>query len=320
MKAFVLVLVLCTAGCASSDLTAGEKKACVAYAQAACAKLDACVFDGVGRRYGDLATCLARVGASCEENAAAHASGASPGSIEGCTNALPDATCGDFERDTLPLCAPAQGNLGTGAPCAFSSECHSTFCQLVTGTACGTCQPLTSPGASCATTACSRGFVCVASTMTCQPPSAAGTACNDSEPCGYSLTCVTPPGAATGTCEAAGASVGATCDAKHETGPGCEALRGLVCDRTTDRCINLTFAGAGQPCGNVSGTVVACDGASVCSGASGTTPGTCQALVTEGRACDTGPGPTCMAPARCVTGSATATGGTCELPTARTCG
>ena len=322
MKALALGFVLVVAGCAASDLTLGEKKACAALAQAECDKLEACVLDGVGRRYGAAGTCLARRQASCEASAGAHASGTTPGSIEGCTLALADAACGDFERDTIPLCAPAQGQLGENAACAFSSECHSTFCQLVTGTGCGTCQPRTTLGASCATTSCSRGFVCVSSTLTCQAPSAGGAQCSDGEPCGFALTCVTPSGAATGTCEPAGSSVGASCDPAHATGPGCDELRGLACDRATDRCINLTYAGAGQPCGDVSGTTVACDAASVCFGASDTAQGHCQALVREGSACDTGAGPACMAPARCVTGSGAGatTAGTCELPSAQTCG
>ena len=314
-----LVLMLTLAACSTSDLTRAEKKQCVAYATAACAKLDSCVVRGVARRFGDSPTCISRLAAGCEANAGTRDSALSAGSLEGCINALPGADCGDFERDTLAACAPPQGPLGTGDACAFSSQCASTFCQIVTGTSCGTCQPLTSIGASCATVDCSRGYVCVASTTTCQAPSAEGTACGPSEPCGFSLTCVTPSGAMTGRCQATGANVGVACDQKQVTGPGCDEEAGLACDGTTSTCIDLAYAAAGQLCGNVSGTVVACDGASECFGASGTTTGTCEALARDGSACDTSAGPGCMSPARCVAGGGAVTAGTCVLPSSRAC-
>lgn len=319
---FVAVAALLSAGlggCSPDDLTGGEKKACVIYASAECAKLDSCVLHGVANRYGDPATCLARLTAGCEANAGTHDSATTTGSLEGCANALPGAACGDFERDTIALCAPAQGTLATGDACAFSSQCSSTFCQLVAGTLCGTCQPLTTIGASCATTDCSRGYVCVASTKTCQAPSAEGTACGDTEPCGFALTCVTASGSTMGTCQATGTAVGAACDPRHETGPGCDQQAGLVCDGATGMCIELTYAGAGQPCGNVSGTEIACDGASVCFGVSGTTPGMCKALVKEGSACDPTSGPTCMSPARCVGPGLPTNPGTCQLPDGKVC-
>lgn len=319
MKPSLLACILTLAACSTSDLTPEEKRQCIAYATAACAKLDSCVVRGVSHRFGDRATCVSRLTAGCEANAGTHDSALAPASLEDCIDALPGAACGDFERDTLAACAPPQGPLGTGDGCAFSSQCSSTFCQIVTGTSCGTCQPLTSIGATCAAADCSRGYVCVASTTTCQAPGAEGTGCTPSEPCGFSLTCVTPSGATKGTCQATGASVGVACDSKHEVGPGCDEEAGLACDRTTAACIDLAYAGVGQPCGNVSGTAVACDGASECSGASGTTPGTCAALVKEGSACDLGGGPACMAPARCITGGGAGTARTCVLPSARSC-
>jgi hypothetical protein len=83
-------------------------------------------------------------------------------------------------------------------------------------------------------------------------------------------------------------------------------------------CVAAPYVGAGGACGDVSNKIVLCNGASICFGASGTTPGTCKAIALEGQACDTSAGPSCMAPARCVTTASTA--GTCQLPDPATCG
>jgi hypothetical protein len=51
------------------------------------------------------------------------------------------------------------------------------------------------------------------------------------------------------------------------------------------------------------------------------TTGTCAAPAVDGAACDNDPsmGPPCLAPAKCVPATSTATAGICTVPDAATC-
>lgn len=274
---------------------------------------------GVVSRYGDVATCQRRMTDNCVAALRARDTGNSAAAVRDCAAAIPSATCDAFEGGTVAACAPKAGARMNGAACTYSAQCQSTFCQLTRGTGCGTCAAPSKAGDACATVTCSRGFTCAAND-TCQPDGALSATCGRDLPCGYGLSCVTPMRAMSGTCQTAVSTVGAACDPRRETGPGCAAWARLTCDATSRTCVDEPLAQPGQPCGVIGGVVTGCAGAATCIGASGMTPGSCKALALEGQPCDTTAGPACMSPARCITGGGTATAGTCQLPDATTCG
>jgi hypothetical protein len=190
----------------------------------------------------------------------------------------------------------------------------------VAGTNCGTCAAPNQAGDSCATRSCSASLFCVTATQQCQPRGNANSACDTDHPCGAGLSCVTPSGMTSGTCQSAGASVGTMCDASRQSAPGCDPNLGLYCDGPTHTCMADTYAPAGAPCGLVNHIGVACTSDSTCFGAQGQTPGLCLANAVDGGACDTQAGPSCLPPARCVTGGGSTTTGVCHLPNPAACG
>ena len=305
-------LIGCTAN-VSAD------QACTDVSTANCARLDECVANGTTIRYGHLTVCRARQKQACLVRLGAANTVNSPAAVEQCAAAVPSASCDDFDQGDIVPCQAKMGTIANGGACTYSGQCASSNCAIVSGTNCGTCAPPNQAGDSCAQTSCSQGFVCVQDSMQCQPHAAAGNACDKDHPCSVGLSCVTPSGASEGTCQLAGETLGTTCDPKHQSAPGCDSTAGLYCDATTNTCLAVTYADAPDQCGNVGGVSVVCTNASTCFGASGQTPGTCAADASDGKPCDTAAGPSCVPPARCVTGGPTMTSGTCRLPDPTMC-
>ena len=81
---------------------------------------------------------------------------------------------------------------------------------------------------------------------------------------------------------------------------------------TTDTCT----AGRCQSTAVTNGTT--CGDGNTCNGLETCQSGTCKAAALEGAACDTVLGPTCLVPARCVTG-VSGTKGMCTLPSPTAC-
>jgi len=294
-------------------------QACADSATANCTKLDQCVLNGTTIRYGGATTCQTRQKQACLERLGATGTGNNSNSVELCVSEVPAASCSEFDLGTIPECQAKVGSGANGAACAFSGQCESANCAVATGTTCGTCAAPNQTGDSCATTSCSQGLFCVATTHQCQPRGASGSACDADHPCGAGLSCVIPAAMASGTCQVAGSSVGAACDPKHQSAPGCDPNAGLYCATQTDTCQAVTYATAGAQCGSVNQVAVACTNASTCFGAQGQTPGTCVADAADGALCDTQAGPSCIPPAVCVTGGGAATSGVCRLPDSTLC-
>ncbi|MBI3782141.1 MAG: hypothetical protein HY270_01950 [Deltaproteobacteria bacterium] len=297
----------------------GADQACADLATADCTKLDQCVFNGTTVRYGGASTCRNRQKQACLVRLGATGTGNSPTDVEQCVSSVPASTCSDFELGNIPDCEAKIGGGAIGAACAFPGQCESSNCAIVNGSNCGTCAPASHAGDSCATTSCSHGFTCIAATQQCQPIGNDGNVCDSNHPCAPGLTCVIPAAAASGTCDVSGASLGIRCDPKHQTAAGCNTGLGFYCNATSNTCAPVTYVTAGSQCGSVGSQVYTCTNGSTCFGAQGSTPGTCLADAIDGTACDTETGPSCIAPARCVTGSPTATTGTCRFPDPTKC-
>jgi hypothetical protein len=326
-----LLLVLALAACGSSSKTSPDgapavdaaptpDMACATSSMERSQKLLSCSATDLQRRFGDLATCVARDTLACTEALAAPMTGNTPSDVLTCATAIDAETCADFFTKVPPSACTTQTGPETGA-CSFPAQCTSGFCAIPSGSLCGTCAPQPAAGDSCATIGCGQDLVCVPSSMQCQVPVAAAGTCSRDLPCADGLTCVgstvNPP--VTGTCTAEATTVGATCDPKHKTGVDCSADGGLTCDATTNQCVTEPLAAAGMPCGLMAGITTRCTAAATCVIPTGQTMGTCVAPAADNAACDTAAGPTCLTPARCIPTTAGGTAGTCKLPGSMTC-
>lgn len=305
--------------------------ACADAAAARCAQRAMCSNNvGITKVYGDMTTCLAREKLNCTNGLAAKGTGNTPDRVEQCVAAIKTEACTDYFAGNIPAACINTGTLADSTGCAFAGQCSSTYCTGLANAACGSCgEPVASGGDCTNGGTCARGQTCVTTpgsmgmAMTCITEGAAGASCSRAMPCGAQLSCVgTLSMGASGTCMAAGNTVGAACDPTSRTAPGCDRSIGLFCNATSKTCTAVTFAANGAACGVGSdGNLIDCI-AGVCYGSviGGTMPmmGTCKANAADGAACDTTNGPGCIAPARCVTASGS-TAGTCTLSDASKC-
>jgi hypothetical protein len=126
-----------------------------------------------------------------------------------------------------------------------------------------------------------------------------------------------------GTCEMAGATVGAACG----TGTAqCAAVLGLACSGPSNgkTCMMITYGDDGAPCAPSTADMVRslckAGGCYTATGQAGEPDtGTCKADVDPGAACDTMLGPACKPPGRCVV-VPNSTAGTCMTPDPSICG
>ena len=294
----------------------------------------------------ELARVRARFDTLCGNLLGLPGNGITSASLEACAKALDASGCGT--NFGVAECS-FQGSLADSAPCNESSQCQSGNCVFslvlsdagTTTPACGSCvatvaagQPCKSsdicaPGAACDGTGgtytctpvaygdigaacddvaaeCKTGLYCDGLTSHCTAPGAAGAACTESSACVSQLVCSSggTAGMAT-TCQAASAA-GAACQANGE----CAA--GLGCAAATHQCTLITWASAGQPCGDVALCLVG--GCPLQMGPSGPSPGgNCPMVIADGQACTTAdPTETCDTFSRC-------TNGACQQPDGVAC-
>jgi hypothetical protein len=313
LPVLVVVLAASVIGCGGgggpeSQPQAAAERACADLAAVHCQKDDQCVQNGVVTFWGDAATCQARQQSSCLPYLTAPGVTNTTADIENCAAEEAAESCQEFFNGTPCLHA---GTRALGESCSQNVQCVTgAYCAIVRGTTCGTCAPRVQSGTSCANVSCSAGLVCVSDNEECQALGTSGAACDTDHPCGYGLSCVRPNATATGTCELAGTVIGAACG---YPAPGCYLNAGLHCDGTTGTCAPIGYAGVGEQCGSVNGTYIRCTNASECIAPLGQSYGTCVAAAADGAHCDTVSGPPCLPPAQCVTGSPTATSGTCTI-------
>jgi hypothetical protein len=109
-----------------------------------------------------------------------------------------------------------------------------------------------------------------------------------------------------------------------KSAPGCDTALSLYCDGVTKLCAQITYAGAGQPCGYdaTTGLSFGCT-SGICVGAGGGQMGSCVARSADREPCavpDGGastPVAGCLPPARCVVREGGAA--TCEAVSAASC-
>jgi hypothetical protein len=317
------LVVACSSGSgpATGGVTAAQ--ACADNAHQRCIQLQSCSATDLQLRYGSESDCETRETASCTTALSEPLNGNTPTAVEACAGAYAGWACADYldGQNVPPPCRQQLGPVVNGGSCAIDGQCQSGFCGVAPGSACGTCEAVPAVGASCARlTSCGPGLACTTDTATCVVFGVRGSACGEGAVCGVGLSCVGADAATgtQGTCQRAGATVGAACDPTTKTAAGCDRNAGVACNSTSRTCRTVVVASSGDPCGNaIDGQPAYCEADGACSGASATMPGACTAAAADGDPCDTAAGPGCVIPARCIGDGGTA--GTCQYSGAQLC-
>lgn len=229
---------------------------------------------------------------------------------------VPGSACGTCAA-VPKVGASCAGLTGCGPGLACTTDTFKCVAFGVRGSACG-------KGAVCGIQLSCVGATNVAQGTCEQAGEEMGAACDPTEKTGggcdrnAGLVCNAGVPAAVDAGEGV-AEGGAETDAESDAEGGAETDADTEAAASTARtCQPLVVAAAGQPCGNdVGGQPVDCQAGGVCTGASGTTPGTCAAAAADGAPCDTANGPGCIIPARCIASGGTA--GTCQYSGAQSC-
>lgn len=318
MKLFVTVAAAMLPACgASASSGPSNDQACTEQAKARCGKTQECSTYWWNVRYGgDDAACERIEKQYCMNAFAAPSSAKTAQKTADCTAAVATWSCGDWLANNVPpACVAAAGALGNAAPCAFASQCASGFCAVPQNFGCGKCAPATKVGDSCASTqvcaAEATGQYCSQTTLVCTSPVGQGGTCdNVNLLCTGGLSCAGLTMTANGTCQPAVTTQGADCMPTGQGGAGCDRHHGLVCDGASKKCVAMTFAAAGQPCGVVNNLNVPCADEGLCLIANGQKAGACVGIAADGAPCDTDVGPSCAFRSSCVITSGSK--GTCQ--------
>lgn len=259
-------------------------------------------------------------------------SGMTDAQLAACVSATQAAGC--VAPGALPSACSVPGSLPDGAACNEPFQCAGGQCfvgasagpDASTGTAslCGVCATLPAVGQPC-TGSCAAGAACdhTQATPTCVSVTAgaAGDPCDGiGADCGAGLYCDAVSGACaqlpvagepctdTGLCAVPAWCLAKNCAAPGSSGAPCgtdaECQAGLGCSVQTETCGTVTWAAAGDPCGDLARCLVG-----VCNPG----PSTCPAVLGDGASCDPADqSTTCDTLAGCV-------GGTCQSVDATVC-
>ena len=268
-------------------------QACSDNAAKYCAQLSTCSPFLLSTQYGDMPTCVMRLGgAYCSNIVTAKGSGWTGDGLEACVTARTALSCTDFlyGKPAPAACRPT-GTITSGG-CLFDSQCGGGYCRILPGSQCGNCVLRGNTGASCMTSNdCDGNLVCLAGACTAPVPLAA--VCNATTPCQTGLVCLS------GKCAQPG-PVGAVCSA-DAGGIDCDYNLGAYCSGTS--CAAITVAMISSLCGGSSPPAV-CFADGACQG------GFCVAPTADGQPCDGGLN--CTIPSTC-------SAGVCSTPSASQC-
>ena len=210
---------------------------------------------------------------------------------------------------SLTSCGTCVDRVAVGAPCAVSlPQCGAgcdvlpppcedgASCEVTSGagqTACVAAPsegPAQAAGGSCARQPCANGNRCESGSQVCVPAQDAGEGCDTSNDCQLGFVC-------TENACTAGKSAGATCAIANDGTSDCAA--GTTCEAAAMTCVATTYGAPGASCDGIHALCEAgfCDFPS----GSGTSQGTCPAVIPDGVAClGTSAGETCDAYATCM--------------------
>jgi hypothetical protein len=281
-----------------------ERDACAAFAQAFCARLEACAPLSLADVYGDTATCGATERRRCEGIAALPDSG-DAAAIAAAAGAVATQTCGQVARWHNPLFGSWAGARATGQACLRPEQCASSFCtngpdgfdpKSPPSGGCGVCRDRDVLGSHCQVyrspklgpgvpmgpihSCLDPDLTCDVDSERCVPTPRAGDTCWGE--CEYGLTCNAS------TCGPQ-LPAGAACDPDRSS--VCDHRARLVCPVSTRTCQFLAVLKAGEPCGGVR-SAGACASGFTCiplsqlDASTDDDPGTCRTQGGLGAACD----------------------------------
>ena len=250
---------------------AALEQACGDWSAFYCQQLSACSVNAfeISSAWGSIGGCTSGLDALCLSSLAAPGVTQTAASTEACATALQMGERGvRAVRLRRPVWRVRRHPRHVRQPpprAAFDMQCASLFCATPLGSACSTCQPLTTVGGACTAGVCSGGQVCDPKTALCVAIESVGT--------------------------------GNPCDISAQ----CDLVNGTACDPSSKTCslhLRTEFpldAGCGQADGST--TEVTCPGNGTCS--SSAFPGACEPAANVGSACTTDGGVNCVAPSVC---------------------
>jgi hypothetical protein len=267
-------------------------KACADNASEYCSKLSTCSAFLLNTGYGDMPTCVLRLGgAYCNDIVTAPGSGWTGDGLEACVAARQALSCTAFlyQKPAPAACRPT-GTISSGS-CLWDSQCGAGYCRIPSGMLCGDCVERGNTGAACATSNdCDGNLVC--SGGACIAPQSLGLPCSATMPCEIGMQCLS------GKCIQPG-GIGASCDA-DAGGVDCDYNLGAYCDGTM--CAAVTVAMSASICGGAPPAACYADG--VCQS------GFCVPPIADGQPCGGDAGLTCTIPSVCPSS------GVCSTPNA----
>lgn len=268
-----------------APLAAEAETACVATAQSACTRVDACSPPLMAYAFGDRTRCEREVLDACRKRYHGEARDPRPAACDyakdSCESVLETVAWSSFAADRgrgsalVALCSPTPGRLAAGERCVSDGDCTTGLCAGSSGS-CSTCQERRAEGATCTGHDCAAGLRCSVLEKKCERATAKlGEACDETRTCegdDISTKC------RSGVCVARGLA-GAACG---EGTAGCDLGRGFACNRA-GVCEAIPLPAAGESCA-AAGTLnlALCRGGAEC----GRT-GVCEARAGSGEACGT---------------------------------
>jgi hypothetical protein len=282
-----------------------SEAACSAFANATCERSQACLPRLFRLRYSSLGDCSQWLVQQCQAELEATGSGRNEASVAACGSELAAQSCAEWAASPPASCRPA-GSLAGGTGCKYGSQCASSFCEVKTGSWCGTCQPRPAAGGTCDPEQhdCDKGLSCAyvcpdqgtcaaeQRKWLCAEPHPLDGPCEFSNECAADLVCNS------GVC-----SPGKHSQEDCSTGAGdkCDFLADLSCvaNAAGGVCKPNAYALEGEACDLSQAQFCAANGA--CLGADGaylsSGPGTCGPAAASGEACDASH--QCRAPGLC---------------------
>jgi len=243
-----------------STAQADWKNACSVYARALCQRAFACYAFIFLNHFKDVQHCEDRYGGTdCERQVTSVGSTIAPRDLESCATALSAQSCAKRLLGRPRECL-WQGSLQDNATCTYDLQCQSGWCDLVSGTWCGSCKPKIPFGDSCPNpggAGCQEGLMC-GSTI-CSISVKDGGVCRGTE----IVTCGNPipagsPCLWTFDCAWGNACIGGLCAPWKELGEACEGDDYYACNLEKDefcpygtggtRCTAITRVGIGENC------------------------------------------------------------------------
>lgn len=175
-------------------------EACTSMAQAYCSKYDSCASFYLRYYFGDVEACVERFKLGCRVEVDAAGSATTPDAVRECAKTIEGFEgCSEVMGGSAwAICAPPPGPRKVGERCVASGQCATSYCELPSGSVCGTCsERVPKDGACNSLTDCVPPFVCSLGGLgyRCVMPLALGDACGEGKPqCAAGLACRWDPG------------------------------------------------------------------------------------------------------------------------------